>query len=160
MQSGGCFVTLFNEKGLTILDYTVPFQSIRLSHVTGPSVLSKIGPCHRSQRPMFRRSSVTSCLKREFGYKTSLLTTIFTSFAHVDTDNHLIICVKHFFSTNNPFLPVQCLKIHHCHRSPAQVSKCPTDPMCHCCEYTDIFPFFFIIYSFYYFSDIFLTLII
>ena len=29
-----------------------------------------------------------------------------------------------------------------------------------CCEYTDIFPFFFIIYSLYYFSDIFSTLII
>ena len=27
-------------------------------------------------------------------------------------------------------------------------------------DYTDIFPFFFIIYSLYYFSDIFLTLII
>ena len=29
-----------------------------------------------------------------------------------------------------------------------------------CCEYTDIFPFFSIIYSLYYFSDIFLTPII
>ena len=29
-----------------------------------------------------------------------------------------------------------------------------------CCEYTIIFPFSFIIYSLYYFSDIFLTLII
>jgi hypothetical protein len=25
---------------------TVPFQSIRQSHITVPSVLSKIGPCH------------------------------------------------------------------------------------------------------------------
>jgi hypothetical protein len=37
---------------------TVPFRSIRQSRVTGPSVLSKIGPCHASPRPVSNRSNV------------------------------------------------------------------------------------------------------
>jgi hypothetical protein len=37
---------------------TVPFRSIRQSRVTGPSVLSKIGPCHRSRSPVSDRSNV------------------------------------------------------------------------------------------------------
>ena len=54
--------------------------------------------CHRSPRPMFRRSTVTSCLRREFGHKTSLLTTIFASFAHVhDSDNPFSPQIIHFW---------------------------------------------------------------
>jgi len=37
---------------------TVPFRSIRQSRVTAPSVLSKIGPCHASPRPVSNRSNM------------------------------------------------------------------------------------------------------
>ena len=40
------------------LTTTVPFRSIRQSRVTGPSVLSKIGPCHASPRPVSNRSNM------------------------------------------------------------------------------------------------------
>ena len=109
-------------------EHTVPFQSIRQSHVTGSSVLSKISPCHRSPRPLFSRSNVWQGPIKGFWCQTQC-------FEYFLVCLDILVFAETHFSIWHPqticFWLLECLKFWYCHRSLSLVSKCLTDPMSH-----------------------------
>jgi len=56
------------------------FDQFGTSHVTGPSVMSKIGCCHRSQRPVLNRSDAWQCQKVKNQPKNRSFYTIYCIF--------------------------------------------------------------------------------
>jgi len=66
---------------LTIAQFTVPFWSIQQSHIIGPSVLLKIGPCHVSPRPMSSRSNMWQCQNSKTQLRNRLSQQVFAYLA-------------------------------------------------------------------------------
>jgi hypothetical protein len=113
---------------LSIQKSTIQIQSIRQSHVTGPSVLSKIGPYHRSPRQMSKRSIMWQTAQKEIWPPNQPSNYILHLFY---TCGYSLLPAKPISSSNNLFWAVQCLKFYLCQRSPAPMANCLTDPMCH-----------------------------
>jgi hypothetical protein len=56
------------------------FDQFGMSQVTGPSVVSKIGRCHRSRRPVLNRSNAWRCWKVKNQLKNRSFYTIYCLF--------------------------------------------------------------------------------
>ena len=70
-----------------------------MSHITDPTVVSKIGLCHRSQRPVSDRSYVWQCQKTENLVKKGMFVLVFTKFGLCSLLPHPIGCK---YSQNSP----------------------------------------------------------
>ena len=103
------------------------FDQFGTSHVTGPSVVLKFGPCHRSWRPVSKRN-VWQCWKVKNQLKKQdilqylplilhILALATTDRAQNSRNCQFWHCLVSRFSLGNSHQPF--------------VSKCQTDPMCH-----------------------------
>jgi hypothetical protein len=112
---------------------TVPFHSIRQSHVTDTCVMPKIRHYHGSQNWLPNRSGDHVTWKKCQQFSSNWCDfTIFGLFTHILALTALTAPnLDPSSAQNNPFVPRQVPKILPCHGHGHIVPKCRTDPTCH-----------------------------
>ena len=115
----------------TIFTLLYHFNQFDTSRVTGPSVVSKIGPCHRSQRPVLHRFNVWQCRKVKNQLKNRSFYSIYRLFYIFWLSQPSATPNRAQNSRNCQFGPCPVSEFSLCHSHRPFVSKCRTGPTCH-----------------------------
>jgi hypothetical protein len=102
-----------------------------MSRITGPSVVSKIGPCHGSQRPVSKRSNVWQCRKVKNWLKNRSFYSIYCLFCIFWPSRPSATPNRAQNSRNCQFWHCLVSKFSLCHSHRPFVLKCWTGPTCH-----------------------------